>query len=127
MQLYERIKAVCTVLNLSQTTLAQELGLSQSRFNQYLNSKSQRNLWDYLPKILENYPQISRDWLYFGEGEPLQKTLTRPVAEIEHENCILKKELEEERIINKKLVNRLLLEGSPQAGLEGKQTGEAAK
>lgn len=132
MQLYERIKEVCVILNVSQTSLASELGLSQSRFNQYLNIKSQKNLWDYLPQILNLFPQLNRNWLYFGEGEmtgnacPHVEDILEEKKELQQKLTAIEKKLEEEQSINKKLINRLLLEGSPQYGSEGGQTGEAA-
>ncbi|WP_279086488.1 hypothetical protein, partial [Bilophila wadsworthia] len=41
-------------------------------FNGYLSEKRQDNLWPLLPKILVLYPELSRDWLYFGEGQMLK-------------------------------------------------------
>lgn len=72
MELFQRIKELAVKCAGSETKLALALGLAQSRFNKYMNTKSQRNLWEYLPKILRLYPQLSRDWLYFGEGEMLK-------------------------------------------------------
>jgi len=71
MQLFERIKVISEGVAQSQTALGKALGLSQSKFQGYLNAVSEKNLWQYLPKILELHPQVSRDWLYFGEGEML--------------------------------------------------------
>jgi len=51
--------------------MAYALGLKQSTFNKYLNERCDK-LWKLLPKILMLYPSVSREWLYFGEGEIFQ-------------------------------------------------------
>lgn len=74
MQLFQRVKLAAKRLAGSETKLAAALGLPQRTLNGYLNEKSQRNLWEHLPKILQLYPSIRRDWLYFGEGEMTEET-----------------------------------------------------
>lgn len=69
--LFERVRDVAARVAGSQTSLAERLGLSQSRFQGYLNPKREDHLWPLLPRILEEFPQVSRGWLYFGEGEML--------------------------------------------------------
>lgn len=68
MELFERVKQVAG-LSGSETKLANRLNLPQTTFNGYLKPARQDNLWPLLPKILELFPQVNRDWLYFGEGE----------------------------------------------------------
>lgn len=72
MQLFQRVKYLAREVAGSETRLAEKLGLPQRKLNGYLCEKSQKNLWEYLPAILETYPHISREWLYFGEGEMLR-------------------------------------------------------
>lgn len=67
----ERLKYVADTKCGSETKLAEYLGIPQKKLNYYRN-KSPDNLWPLLPKILELFPDIRRDWLYFGEGEMLQ-------------------------------------------------------
>ena len=71
MELFERVKYISKNLAASEAKLAAALGLPQRTFNNYLKKKSQRNLWGLLPRILELFPQVRRDWLYFNEGEKL--------------------------------------------------------
>lgn len=133
--LFLRIKELSKKFCGSPTELAKQIGLLPPTFLGYLNEKRQDNLWPLLPKILELFPKIDRDWLYFGEGQMLQKKTVLPqIEEVLKEKELLQQKvteienkLEEERGINKKLVNRLLLEGSPQVDSEGKQTGEVVK
>lgn len=68
MSLHVRIRELCKAVKVSQAKLAEGLGLRQPQFNGYLNEKSEKNLWEHLPRILALYPQVRRDWLYFGEG-----------------------------------------------------------
>lgn len=73
MKLYERLlKIVEFFEENSQTKLAKRIGISQTTFWGYLNHTGQSKVrLDLLNKILIVYPQINRDWLYFGEGEML--------------------------------------------------------
>lgn len=68
MELFERVKQIAKIIGISDKDLAANLGLKQSTFSGYLNARRQDLLWPLLPKILELYPEISRQWLYFGEG-----------------------------------------------------------
>ena len=52
--------------------LAEHIGVSPQTFNTWFAEKSQRNLWEHLQKILDLYPELSREWLYFGEGPMLR-------------------------------------------------------
>lgn len=131
--LYMRVKEVAQKYCGSDSRLARLLNIKQNTFSQYLNEQRQDKLWPHLEKILELFPDVNRYWLYHGEGE-ITKNIPTAINEIQQENSMLQKKLaaveeklEEERTINKKLITRLLLEGSPQVDSEGKQTGEAAK
>ena len=124
MQLFQRVKILAKSKAGSVKALAEKLGKGQSRFNAYLNETRQNNLWPLLPQILELYPDVSRDWLYFGEGEMLSASPTAArVDELETEldaaNAMLdakdaeierlRSELDEERRLNRNLTAKLLL------------------
>lgn len=79
MELYERVKSVAKTCAGSDKALAEQLGILQSTFSQYLKSARQDNLWPILPRILEIYPQISREWLYFNEGSMIGESHTLSV------------------------------------------------
>lgn len=76
MQLFQRVKILAKSKAGSVKALAEKLGKGQSRFNAYLNEQRQNNLWPLLPQILELFPDVSRDWLYFGEGEMIASSPT---------------------------------------------------
>lgn len=69
MELFERVKELATVHFGSVAKLAARIGIAQTTFNAYLKPERQHNLWPLLPKILDAAPEISRQWLYFAEGE----------------------------------------------------------
>lgn len=112
MELFERVKEIATMQG-SVSKLASSLNLPQTTFNAYLNEKRQDNLWPILPRILEIYPQISREWLYFNEGSMIEENYTSPapqldIAALQTEVVRLRAELDEERKLNRKLTFRLL-------------------
>lgn len=122
MQLFERVRLISAKIARSQSDLAKRLELTLSTFNGYLNEKRQDNLWPLLPRILDAYPQIRRDWLYFGEGE-----MTRPdgaeapsareaellskVSDLEHRLAETEAELKSAYRANQTLATRLLIDG----------------
>lgn len=77
MKLFERVKAVASATVGSQAALGEALGLSGRTFQGYLCESRQNNLWPLLSQILTLYPQVRRDWLYFGEGEMTEETAPR--------------------------------------------------
>ena len=72
MKLFERIRYISTTQGIPLYRIAEYLGESPSKFNQWLNEKSQKNIWEHLPKIIELFPNIRREWLYMGD-EPMLK------------------------------------------------------
>ena len=72
MELYERIRLLAQAKNISLAKIAEYIDIYPQKFNQWLNEKSQKNLWEHLPKILDNLTDIRPEWLYYGE-EPMLK------------------------------------------------------
>ncbi len=69
MQLYQRVRKIATTLAGSDVKMGTALGMNPRTFSGYLKESREHNLWPLLPRILQEYPQISREWLYFDEGE----------------------------------------------------------
>lgn len=78
MELFERVKKSAALLGMSESKFAAALGVKQSTFAGYLTKEGQHKLWKILPRILQEFPDISRQWLYFEEGPP---TFGRPHTE----------------------------------------------
>lgn len=113
MQLYERLlKLVELFENNSQTQFAKRLCIPQPTFFGYLNSDGQEKIRkSLLDKILAIYPEVNREWLFFGEGEPLSGTKAMsgvPCREEKRRIAELEAELTEERRLNRDLTRRLL-------------------
>lgn len=70
MQLYERIRLLAQRKNIPLSKIAEFINIYPQKFNQWLTVKSQKNLWDHLPKILDKLPDVRPEWLYYGE-EPM--------------------------------------------------------
>lgn len=115
MQLFERVKNLAKTKEKSVSAFSDKLGIAQTTFNGYLKESRQSNLWDLLPKILEIYPDVCRDWLYFGEGEMLGEPVKKEdLQELKEKIKALEKEISEERNINRQLTSKLLIEGTPE-------------
>ena len=94
--------------NNSQTKFAKSIDWPQTTFNGYLNEQGQAKIrLTLFQDIMKRYPQINRDWLYFGEGEPLVKDSTgqgeRNFAALTKEKDLLSEELAKEISLNRKL------------------------
>lgn len=90
MQLYQRVRIIAKEIAGSETKLATQIDVHQRTLNGYLKASREHNLWPLLPKILEIYPQINREWLFFGEGEMLRqsgagmKAAAQPLRAVAH-------------------------------------------
>jgi len=113
----------------NQTAFAKKIGWQQSTFNGYLNEEGQRKIrLTLIVDILRTYPQVSRDWLVWGEGEMFdaqdtaRPTLSQSNApdetvvsrteydELKKKLNELEAELREADRLNRKLTARMLIE-----------------
>ena len=76
----------------SRSQMAKKLEIKQTTFNSWFASARQDNLWPVLHKILELYPHISREWLYFGDGEMMRSRGDEgpPVSQSREKELLLK-------------------------------------
>lgn len=122
MQLYERIRVLVQDRGVSQAKLAEIIGVYPQKFSQWLNEKSQKNLWEHLPKILDTFPDIRPEWLYYDDGPMLRDTtapqaeqsslgLEQQLIEARAKIAALEAELREADRLNRKLTARLLVDG----------------
>lgn len=127
MELYERIEAVIQQKKTNKKNVATLLGIPHNTFGRYFCLKHQRKLGVLLWDLAALWPDVSRDWLYFGEGEMLSASPTAAQvnelkAELDAanakleaqqtENERLRAELEEERRLSRNLTAKLLLGNS---------------
>lgn len=114
MELFERLNHIAELLeNNSQAQLARRVDLLPQTLNNYMNFDGQQKIRKtLLDKILVVYPQLSRDWLFFGEGEMLDAARTVEASALpdtkDRRIAELEEELKEERRLNRRLTERLL-------------------
>ena len=111
--LYNRVKELAKKKEGTDSGLAEKLGMARQTFQGYLNEKRQHNLWPLLPLILNLYSDVSREWLYFGEGEMFGQTESakQEREKLLAENQNLRQELDAANRLNRQLTARLLLDG----------------
>ncbi|WP_455784338.1 hypothetical protein [Bilophila wadsworthia] len=138
MELFQRIDEIIKKKGSSRKAVAVELNIPQSTFTRYFCVSQQDKLASLLWKLSELWPDVPRDWLFFGEGDepkispqpPIDamEELARAKEEVKRLSEILAKErqeLEEERRLNRQLTARLLVDGvGDKHGLPG--IGKAA-
>jgi len=91
MELYERVDEVIKRMTKSRSNLAKQLNIKQTTFNSWFSSERQNYLLPTLFVILERYPHISREWLFFGEGEMLKSEAGGPPVSQSREKELLLK------------------------------------
>lgn len=119
MQLFERIRFLAQKKGIPQAKLGETIGVYPQKFSQWLTEKSQRNLWEHLPTILENFPDVRPEWLYYEDGPmlreagspPPSRDLERQLDEARAKIAALEAELREADRLNRKLTARLLVDG----------------
>lgn len=136
MELFERVKYLLLNGDVSQASIARKIGVLSQSFNQWLNPKSQKNLWEHLPVILEMFPNVRREWLYFGEGEilvshdevshPTPNTPTEDIVDLQTKVAELQAELREADRLNRQLTTRLLIDGTGDKDASTSTVGKAA-
>jgi len=91
MELYERVDAVVRRMAKSRTNMAKQLDVKQTTFNSWFTRDRQEYLLPVLFKILKLYPHISREWLFFGEGEMIKSEMDGPLISQRREKELLLK------------------------------------
>lgn len=72
-----RIQSIIQHFRLTPSRFADQIGVQRSAVSHILSGRNNPGL-DFLAKILENYPDISGDWLITGKGEMLKKKAQKP-------------------------------------------------
>jgi transcriptional regulator with XRE-family HTH domain len=77
----ERIALVIKAKNITSSQLADEMGVQRSGVSHIMNNRNKPSL-EFIQKLLKRYPEISTEWLLFGEG-PMMKPFTAREAQNE--------------------------------------------
>ncbi len=75
-----RIQSIIDHYRLTPSRFADQIGVQRSAVSHILSGRNNPGL-DFLAKILDNYAEISGDWLITGKGEMLKKKSAKPLFE----------------------------------------------
>lgn len=67
----DRVALVIKAKNITSSQLADELGVQRSGVSHIMNNRNKPSL-EFIQKLIKRYPEISTEWLLFGEG-PMMK------------------------------------------------------
>jgi plasmid maintenance system antidote protein VapI len=70
----DRLLKIIRQYNLTSTRFADELGVQRSGISHILSGRNQPS-YDFIVKLMKQYPEINPDWLIMGNG-----TMFRPAA-----------------------------------------------
>ncbi|HLN53524.1 MAG TPA: helix-turn-helix transcriptional regulator [Lentimicrobium sp.] len=76
-----RIALVLKTKNMSSAQLADELGVQRSGISHILNGRNKPSL-DFILRIIKKYPDISVNWLLFGDGPMMNPYLVQSTGEM---------------------------------------------
>lgn len=65
----DRLKKVIKEKYRTKTKFSEKFSISNSTLSDWTRKESERKFLLLLEKIISEHPEISRDWLYFGEGD----------------------------------------------------------
>lgn len=111
MELFERIDFILQKKKSSRKELAEVLGVAQPTFNRYFSVNHQGKLAAYLWQIAKLWPDVSRNFLFFGEGDEdisPERISFDEVHALREKNAQLEAELTTERNLNRRLTSLLL-------------------
>lgn len=115
MELYKKVDQLLAHYNFSRSALAKEINVHVNTFGRYFTPDQEDKLRACLWKIHEVFPEVSRNWLFFDEGEMFDKEENNPkITQLQKKVDELEQEVTEERKINRQLTARLLIEGTPE-------------
>lgn len=98
----ERIKQIMDNYELTAANFADILEIERSGISHILSGRNKPSL-SFITKILENFPEISPDWLLFGTEPKLRNTLGEIVKSVDNKEVISEKKddkIEAPAIIN---------------------------
>lgn len=115
MHLFEKVDKLLEHYNFSRIMLSKKIDIPSATFNRYFTPDHEDKLRACLWKIHEVFPEVSRNWLFFDEGEMFDKAENNPkITQLQKKVDELEQEVTEERKINRQLTARLLIEGTPE-------------
>jgi len=75
----DRLLKILKQYNLTSTRFADELGVQRSGISHILSGRNQPS-FDFIVKLMKQYPEISPDWLIMGTGTMFRTSLKEKVS-----------------------------------------------
>ena len=85
-----RISMVLKAKNISPAQLADDLGVQRSGISHILNGRNKPSL-DFIQKLIRLYPDISMQWLLFGEGPMMNPYPGREAEPVKRDTEVIQK------------------------------------
>lgn len=77
MELVDRIKVVMKVNNLSAAQMADDMGVQRSNVSHVLSGRNKPS-FEFLNRLLTQYPKVNAHWLITGESQAPDQTIAPP-------------------------------------------------
>lgn len=70
------------MFGISSTQLAEKMGVQRSSISHILSGRNKPS-FDFIVKLMEQFPELNADWVLLGKGNMLKSTLNTPKKEQE--------------------------------------------
>ncbi|NTW24778.1 MAG: helix-turn-helix transcriptional regulator, partial [Lentimicrobium sp.] len=120
-----RIALVLKAKNISPSTLADDLGVQRSGISHILNGRNKPSL-EFIQKLIKLYPDISIQWILFGEGQMMNPYPGKIAEVVESSALTFPDEKPKPRIMElfSTVDEHEQVEPTPERGKELKNEGE---
>lgn len=115
----DRIALVIKAKNITPSQLADELGVQRSGVSHILNNRNKPSL-EFIQKLIKSYPEISTEWMLFGEG-PMMKPFLGEQPQITSE-----KEVDKKPAVAKPIIMELFADDDTEEDIEATEIDESA-
>lgn len=75
-----RLKQFLSAENITQAQFADKLNVVRASVSHILAGRNNPS-YDFLKALLENYPNLNTDWLFFGKGKMYKEAQTDPIPQ----------------------------------------------
>jgi plasmid maintenance system antidote protein VapI len=77
----DRLLKIIKQYNLTSTRFADELGVQRSGISHILSGRNQPS-YDFIVKLMKQYPEINPDWLIMGNGTMIRKEVNEQKGKV---------------------------------------------
>lgn len=92
-----RLKQFLSAENITQAQFADKLNVVRASVSHILAGRNNPS-YDFLKALLENYPNLNTDWLFFGKGKMYKELQTETIPQLQQEKEPLLFDVQESEI-----------------------------